>query len=64
MKWTWPVIADDEDQHAALAVGTTGYPFLVFVDADGKLIRRVSGEVPIETIQQFADEAAATATAS
>ncbi len=64
MKWTWPVIADDEAQDAALAVGTTGYPFLVFVDAKGNLIRRVSGELPIDVIQQFADEAAATATAS
>jgi len=62
MKWTWPVVADDEQQDAALAVGTTGYPFIVFVDADGNLIRRVSGELPIDVIQQFADEAAATAT--
>jgi thiol-disulfide isomerase/thioredoxin len=59
--WDWPVIADDEQQTAAAAVGTTGYPFLVFVDADGKLMARTSGELPIETVQQLADAAAATA---
>ncbi len=60
--WDWPLIADDKDQDAALAVGTTGYPFLVFVDAKGNLLARVSGELPIETVQQLADATAATAT--
>ena len=58
--WDWPVIADDPDQTAAVAVGTTGYPFIMFVDADGKLISRTSGEMPIEEVQQWADETAAT----
>ena len=35
MGWEWPVLADDEEQTAARAVGTTGYPFIMFVDADG-----------------------------
>lgn len=60
--WDWPVIADDQQQTAALALGTTGYPFLMFVDADGNLISRISGELPIEAVQQLADQAAATAT--
>jgi len=62
MGWTWPVIADDEAQTAALALGTPAYPYLMFVDADGNLMGRVTGERPIEEIQQFADATAATAT--
>ena len=61
--WEWPVLADDEEQTAAQALGTTGYPFLMFVDADGNLMFRVSAELPIDDVQQLADAAAATATA-
>ncbi len=58
--WDWPVIADDQDQTAAAAVGTPAYPFVVFVDAKGQLLLRISGELPIEDVQQLADAAAAT----
>ena len=54
--WDWPVIADDVEQTAAQAYGVTGYPFLTFIDADGNVVGRTSGEQPIETLQQFADE--------
>jgi thiol-disulfide isomerase/thioredoxin len=60
MKWPWPVIADDEQQTAAAALGTTGYPFVMFVDAQGKLMFRVAAELSIDDIQQLADQAAAT----
>jgi cytochrome c biogenesis protein CcmG/thiol:disulfide interchange protein DsbE len=53
--WDWPVIADDQEQTAAVALGTTGYPYLVFVDASGAVVARVSGELPIEAVQQLAD---------
>jgi thiol-disulfide isomerase/thioredoxin len=59
--WDWPVIADDANQTAAIAVGTTAYPFMVFVDANGKVMARTEGELPIATVQQLADAAAATA---
>ncbi len=62
--WDWPVIADDEAQTAAAAVGTTGYPYMLFVAADGTLQAHASGELPIEAIQQLADAAAATADAT
>ena len=55
-------VADDEEQTAARAVGTTGYPFIMFVDADGNLLFRVSAELPIVDVQALADQAAATAT--
>ena len=60
--WEWPVLADDDVQTAAAALGTTGYPYLMFVDADGNLMARVSGELPIEDVQTLADAAAATVT--
>jgi thiol-disulfide isomerase/thioredoxin len=62
--WDWPVIADDEAQTAAAAVGTTGYPYMLFVAADGTVQAHASGELPIEAIQQLADAAAATADAT
>ena len=46
---------------AERAVGTTGYPFIMFVDADGNLMFRISAELPIEDVQTLADQAAATA---
>jgi thiol-disulfide isomerase/thioredoxin len=60
--WTWPVIDDDEQQTAAGAVGTTGYPFIMFVDAKGTLMFRVAAELPLDEVQRLADAAAATAT--
>jgi thiol-disulfide isomerase/thioredoxin len=61
--WDWPVLADDVVQHGAVALGTTGYPYMVFVGADGDVLARYSGELPIEAVQQLADAAAATASA-
>ena len=62
--WDWPVLADDEAQSAAAAVGTTGYPYMLFVAADGRVQAHQSGELPIEVVQQLADDAAATADAT
>jgi thiol-disulfide isomerase/thioredoxin len=62
--WDWPVIADDIGQSGAVALGTTGYPYMVFVDAAGDVLARYSGELPVEAIQQLADATAATADAT
>jgi thiol-disulfide isomerase/thioredoxin len=45
-RWTHPVLADTNGGTAAKAYGLTGYPFLVFIDADGKVAARTSGELP------------------
>jgi len=58
--WDWPVIADDVEQTAARAYGVTGYPFITFLDADGNVVARTSGEVPVETLQALADATVAT----
>lgn len=57
MKWPFEVMADSEDQVGAAAMGVAGYPFLVFIDAQGKLSARTSGEIPVEQLQAFANAA-------
>lgn len=44
--WPAPVLVDTADQTAAKAYGLTGYPYLVFVNADGTVAGRWSGEMP------------------
>ncbi len=53
MKWPWDAMIDDEVGTGAEALGTTGFPFLVFVNGDGTVAKRFSGEMPID---DFADE--------
>lgn len=69
MDWTWPVLADGDIQsddgedgvfHTAFrAYGSTTFPTLAFVDGDGVLRWRLSGELPIPVIQQLVDAAMA-----
>ena len=44
---SWPgrVLLDDDADTAAHAYGVSGYPFFVFVDADGRVRERSSGEL-------------------
>lgn len=44
--WSEGILLDDPDQSAASAWGLTGYPYIVFIDADGRVVRRASGELP------------------
>ena len=46
----WPVIADSADKKAANAFGLSGYPFFVLVDAQGKVFKRLSGEIPMDEL--------------
>lgn len=46
--WPFDTIADDETGSAAEALGLDGYPFMVFVNADGTVAKRTSGELPID----------------
>ena len=42
--WPFPVIVDDEQSSAFSAFGTGAFPFYVFLDGDGAVVMRLSGE--------------------
>jgi thiol-disulfide isomerase/thioredoxin len=46
----WPVMADSKDATAGDAFGLSGYPYFVFIDGDGKVVKRVSGEVAMDEL--------------
>ncbi len=54
--WSEQVLLDNADQTAAQAYGLTGFPYMVFVDGDGKVVQRASGEIPLEQFGGFVDE--------
>ncbi len=49
----FPVLADDEESTAAQALGNAGFPTLVLIGADGKVVRRTSGEKTLEELTAF-----------
>ena len=49
-KFRGDVLVDDKAQNAAQAYGLAGYPYLVWVGADGKVAARTSGEIPEEDL--------------
>jgi len=53
-RWTVPTIADSSDNAGMEALGVSGFPFIVAVDADGKVVARVSGEQPVEALDALA----------
>ncbi|MEX2292414.1 MAG: TlpA disulfide reductase family protein [Acidimicrobiales bacterium] len=53
--WTGEVLLDDEKTTAATDFGLSGYPYLVFLDAEGKVVARSSGELPASDINALAD---------
>lgn len=46
--WKFPTLIDDELGTASKALGTSSFPNLVFVDADGKVVKRYAGEMPTD----------------
>lgn len=56
-KWPFEVLADSEQQTAALAYGLTAYPFMAVVDADGVLQKRLSGVVKPDDLTQIVTDA-------
>ena len=47
---TWPVMADSADEVGGNAFGLSGYPYFVLVGADGKVLWRSSGAVPMDEL--------------
>ena len=46
-KWTVPTMLDDKASGAAQALGVTGFPYFVVVDAQGRVVERTSGELSV-----------------
>lgn len=45
--WPTPILVDDAEGAAAGAYGLSSFPYFVFVNADGTVSSRVSGEIPV-----------------
>ena len=50
--WTTPVIRDNEDDAVVRSYGGGGYPFWVFVNADGTVALRTSGQLSTQQLEQ------------
>jgi hypothetical protein len=50
------VVVDNRSQSVSNAYGLTVFPFSVFVDADGVVLGRLSGGIPIEEILRITDQ--------
>lgn len=56
--WTPPVLVDDADSTALGALGMDSFPGFVFVDADGRVVQRLTGELRIEQLQGLVQQLA------
>ena len=53
------MLADDGRLRAFVSFGGEAFPYFVFVDAEGKVVARASGELPRRTLTQAAQKLAA-----
>ncbi len=53
--WAFPTLADDADSGAAGAYGISGFPYMVFIDGDGNVALRTSGEIGADQFLARAD---------
>ncbi len=49
--WTPQVMLDDPSSSAAAAYGLPGFPYFVLTDAQGNVVQRGSGKIPIEQFE-------------
>ncbi len=59
--WTAPVLADSAEGAADRAYGLSGFPYFVVVDAEGRVVERVNGEISVETFDELVAAAGAGA---
>jgi thiol-disulfide isomerase/thioredoxin len=55
--WPAEILLDDDESTALASYGQGGFPFLVFVDGEGTVVARTSGELPAEDILALVDQA-------
>lgn len=51
-EWPVPVLLDDADDSVFAAFGGSGFPFWVFVDAEGLVALRAAGSVPMDGLER------------
>ena len=56
-EWPWEVLTDSEASTAAATYGVDGFPFMVIMDADGKVVRRHSGEIEVADLTTLVNTA-------
>lgn len=54
--WSEQILLDNPDKAASQSFGLTGYPYMVFIDGDGKVVQRASGALPVEQFGAFVDQ--------
>lgn len=57
--WPAPILVDDAQSSAAAAYGVSGFPYWVFIDADGNVAARVSGRLDTGTLNTVVSALAA-----
>lgn len=55
-RWDAPVLVDTAKGAAASAYGQAAFPFMVWIDASGKVVLRTSGEIPEATLLRMVNE--------
>jgi thiol-disulfide isomerase/thioredoxin len=51
--WTAPVIVDDQDNSVLHAYGSGGFPYWVFLNADGTVAVRTAGQLTIPQLEEL-----------
>lgn len=59
--WDAPVLVDTATRTAADAYGQVSFPYMVWIDATGKVVLRTSGEIPEATLLRMVNELGAGA---
>lgn len=57
--WTGPVLVDDVEATVAEAFGQPGTPYFVAIDAEGRIVVRVSGRLPQAMVANLLEDLAA-----
>lgn len=50
--WTAPTMVDDATSGGLRALGMSSFPGFIFVDADGRVVQRTTGQLPAEVFDQ------------
>jgi thiol-disulfide isomerase/thioredoxin len=58
--WPWQIVADDQQGTLNNSMGGSGFPYVIYVNADGTIQTRTSGEQSEETIVANAQAVAST----